>query len=190
MSKMDGLHPDLRRRIRALRAAAPFPIGITSGYRSSERQRQLWEAWQRRDPGANPANRPGTSKHERTLNGQPAAEAVDLDFPGWRGSPEHTDAVRWVHGNAHLFGLHFPIRSEDWHAESNGRPFEEDDMTDEDRKLLREVHQMLTALGAPRRADHKDRDTSRIDLGDSLTVLTKEIRAVRAEVQKLTGGKS
>ena len=154
MSKLDDLHPDLRKRVRALQKAAPWPIGITSGYRSTQRQRELWEAWQRRDPGANPANRPGTSKHERTLDGKPAAEAVDLDFPGARGSKAHAEAVAWVHGNAHLFGLHFPIRREDWHAESNGRPFdpsppaEELDMdADTLRQIVREeVGRQVTLL--------------------------------------------
>jgi Putative peptidoglycan binding domain len=32
-------------------------------------QRQLWEAWTHHEPGANPANRPGTSTHERRNDG-------------------------------------------------------------------------------------------------------------------------
>lgn len=53
------------------------------------------------------------------------------------------------------------------------QPAKEDDMTDADRKLLKEVHAMLTALGAPRRPDKIDVDKDRIALGDVITVLEK-----------------
>lgn len=48
-------------------------------------------------------------------------------------------------------------------------PDEEDDMTPEQAKQLKEVHQMLTALVRPRRSDKADHDPQAIDLGDILT---------------------
>jgi hypothetical protein len=46
---------------------------------------------------------------------------------------------------------------------------EDDDMTPAQAKQLAEVHAMLEALVAPRRADKADRDPNAIDLGDLLT---------------------
>ena len=39
-------------------------IHITSGYRSYEKQKELYEGWIKRRPGYNPANKPGKSWHE------------------------------------------------------------------------------------------------------------------------------
>lgn len=125
-TKLVQLHPDLRVRVEALILACPTPLGITSAWRSAERQAELYRAWVERRPGANPANPPGRSKHERTLGGQPAAQAADLAVSAWG---------HWVHQHAGDFGLTFPIqpnprattaprrRGEPWHVESNGRPF-------------------------------------------------------------------
>lgn len=146
--ELADLSADLRPRVEALILAAPMRVGITSAWRSYDEQKRLYDGWKTYGrPRFNPANPPGVSKHEHTANGQPAADAADLRYPGSRGTKERAAAVAWVHGNAANFGLHFPIRREDWHAESNGRPFRadppqpepvEDDvaLSDDDKKWL------------------------------------------------------
>lgn len=132
--ELRDLSPTLRIRVRALIEACPYPLGITSAWRSPEEQMRLYRAWRAykayRDgrgpwaPKANPANPPGVTKHDDTgPDGEPASNAADLRYPGARGTRQRAECVAWVHANAHEFGLHFPIRSEDWHAESNGRPY-------------------------------------------------------------------
>lgn len=118
--ELADLSPDLRKRVQALIEACPHSIGITSAWRSRAEQQRLYEGWKKRLPGFNPANPPGVSKHEHTLpDGRPGANACDLSYPGGK------KAVAWAHEHAAEFGLHFPIRRENWHAESNGRPFQE-----------------------------------------------------------------
>lgn len=77
-----GLHPEL-----ALRCAllwfeckrAGFTVGLESGWRSTDLQRRLYQAWLDRGKRGLPAAPPGRSKHERT-----PAEATD-----WRIPPGH-----------------------------------------------------------------------------------------------------
>lgn len=119
--ELADLSPDLRPRVRALIEACPHRIGITSAWRSRAEQQRLYDGWKRRLPGFNPANPPGVSKHEHSgPGGIPAADACDLSYPGGR------KAIDWAHAHASEFGLCFPIRRENWHAESNHRPFRQD----------------------------------------------------------------
>lgn len=96
---------------------------------------------------------------------------------GWRWRP-------YRGSNPHDHHAHFSIvaayrgRTSDWLDDKPKRkpatPREDDDMTPAQAKQLAEVHAMLTALVAPRRADGKDRDPGHIDLGDVLRVTEKE----------------
>lgn len=79
---------------------APPGVGIKSGWRSTERQAQIFAA---HGNNRHVAARPGHSNHEHGL-------AADLSFD----SPE---AKRWVHQNAARFGLHFRMGHEPWHIE-------------------------------------------------------------------------
>lgn len=140
------LSVDLGRRVRALIEASPYAIGITSAWRSYAEQKRLYDGWKAyqaylngvgpKVPKFNPANPPGRSKHEAvSADGLPASEACDLSYPGG------AKAVAWAHEHAADFGLHFPIARENWHAESNGEPYdppEEDDvaLSDDDKKWL------------------------------------------------------
>lgn len=141
LRELADLSADLRPRVEALIRACPHVIGITSAWRSRAEQQRLYDGWVRRLPGFNPANPPGTSKHETTTpDGRPAAEAADLNYPT-------TEARTWAHEHAATFGLHFPIRREPWHVESNGTPYQEaPDMTPEESTLLRQVHEALPLL--------------------------------------------
>lgn len=87
--------------------AAGFNISIGSGYRSPERQQQLWDQALKKygDPeiADNWVARPGRSNHNH-------GTAADLSY----GS----DAARdWAHANAARFGLKFPMNHEPWHIE-------------------------------------------------------------------------
>lgn len=126
--ELADLHPDLRERVRALITDSPYRITITSAWRSRAEQQRLYDGWKQRLPGFNPANPPGRSKHEKTLNGQPASEAADLAFSS-------AQALAWAHERAPEYRLCFPIPRESWHVEaSTALTIPEDDMalTDED----------------------------------------------------------
>lgn len=168
--ELRDLSDTLRPRVRALIEACPVPLSITSAWRSRAEQQRLYDGWRARRPGFNPANPPGMSRHEDTDGGRPAANAADLDYPNGSG---RAFGVAWAHQHAARFGLHFPIRREDWHVESNGRPFtppqEDDDMKPDEREALFETRDLLRALVAPRRPDKKDTDPDAISLGDVLT---------------------
>lgn len=92
-------------------------LGILSGYRSVERQRELWNEALRRYGSPEAARRwvapPGSSQHNHgnaadlTWNGQSLAQA-----PAW--------VVQWLHANAEAYGLTFPLSNENWHIELIG----------------------------------------------------------------------
>jgi hypothetical protein len=88
-------------------AAAPPEVQqqmkIGSGYRSIERQRQLWEA---SDKSGKMVARPGGSQHK-------FGRAADLKYLG-------DEAKSWVHANAADYGLSFPMDYEPWHIELAG----------------------------------------------------------------------
>jgi len=76
---------------------------IGSGYRSIERQQQLWDA---SDKSGKMVARPGRSQHN-------FGRAADLKYLG-------DDAKAWVHQNAANYGLNFPMSYEPWHIELAG----------------------------------------------------------------------
>jgi hypothetical protein len=82
-------------------------VTINSGYRSVERQQQLWLEALKKYGSPEAARKwvapPGSSQHNK-------GNAADLGY----GS----DAARqWVHQNAGNFGLSFPLANENWHIE-------------------------------------------------------------------------
>jgi hypothetical protein len=110
-ASLTGLESRFSENLAKMFAAAPADVrastSIYSGYRSVERQAQLWaEALQKY--GSPEAARkwvapPGNSQHN-------AGFAADLRFGD--------DAARqWFHANASQFGLSFPLDNEAWHIE-------------------------------------------------------------------------
>ena len=81
-------------------AAAGHTIGFSSGWRSNQRQAELYKE------KPHLAAPPGKSNHEFGL-------AMDLTF----GSAA---ARRWVHENAHRYGMWFPMDYEPWHIQVVG----------------------------------------------------------------------
>lgn len=101
----ENLHPVFAERLRRLNEACG--TSILSGWRSSERQRELYDGYIQGLPGYNPANRPGSSNHEANPWGDPMALAADL-----QGDLAEANA------RAGEFGLHFPIANvEPWHCQ-------------------------------------------------------------------------
>jgi D-alanyl-D-alanine dipeptidase len=113
MAGYEGMNPgfvgQLQAMVMAARAAG-FDVGIGSGYRSEERQAQLWEQALAKygDPeiADNWVARPGRSNHGK-------GTAADLTFG-------NAAAREWVHANASRFGMHFPMDWEPWHIEPLG----------------------------------------------------------------------
>lgn len=97
-------------QIQAFVGASGGGVWITSGFRSPQKQQQLWDAALRKygDPeiADNWVARPGSSNHEKGM-------AVDLGF-------RDQAAREWAHANAARFGLHFPMEWEPWHIEPLG----------------------------------------------------------------------
>lgn len=110
MSGMDGLQPEFAMRLGSFLAASGGRVWLNSGYRSVERQQQLWDAALAKygDPEVadNWVARPGRSNHNHGIAG-------DLGFAD-------AAAREWAHANAGRFGLHFPMGWEPWHIEPVG----------------------------------------------------------------------
>lgn len=109
---INKLDPTFSKNLEAMFRAAPPNIRteIFSGYRSPERQQQLWEGALKKYGSPEAARKwvapPGHSFHNKGF-------AADLKYL----SP---DARKWVHANAERFGLHFPLSNEPWHIEQIG----------------------------------------------------------------------
>ncbi len=109
-----GLSPEFRASLAKMLLAAPPEIQqalrITSGYRSPERQAELWQGALTKYGSPEAARKwvapPGRSNHNH-------GQAVDLKYL----SPAATE---WAHANAQQFGLHFPLSNENWHVEPIG----------------------------------------------------------------------
>lgn len=86
-------------------AAKGITLKIRSGFRTQERQTELYRAWRR--GAGNPAARPGFSNHQ-------AGRALDLVLDG----PAYT----WLQANARAHGFYRTVRSEPWHWEYLGAP--------------------------------------------------------------------
>ncbi|WP_442582542.1 M15 family metallopeptidase [Mesorhizobium sp. ASY16-5R] len=110
---IDGMKPELQTRLAALFQSAPAGIreklGIVSGRRSVERQRQLWEA---SDKSGKWVGSPEGSRHVH-------GDAADLGYDGQRLDKAPADVQKWVHDNAAAFDLKFPLGHEAWHVETS-----------------------------------------------------------------------
>lgn len=106
MAGLDQLHPVFADRLRRL-SDAVGGLDWTSGYRSSARQKQLYDCWRARRPGCAPANPPGSSNHEAIPNGDAQGLAMDI-------GRRNRDAAR---RRGREFGVHFPIAGEPWHVQ-------------------------------------------------------------------------
>jgi len=102
-----GLQVDFNSALNKLIADSGGKVTLNSGYRSPEKQAQLWAKALKKYGSAEAARKwvapPGNSQHN-------FGTAADLGY---------ADAAtkEWVHENARQYGLHFPLDNEDWHIE-------------------------------------------------------------------------
>jgi len=128
-SHVNNLQEDFAGRLNQMIAASEGRITINSGYRSEERQAELFAAAVQKYGSEAAARKwvapPGKSNHNHGL-------AADLGYSG--------DGEQWAHKNAANFGLNFRMSHEPWHIEMlNGQPTAVADATG----------QPLDAAGAP-----------------------------------------
>ena len=115
---LQGLNADFSTNLTAFINAAKadgIDLGIGSGFRSVEKQKQLWEQALKKYGTPEKARKwvapPGRSNHNR-------GTAVDLNSSGaFLGKNKNTKATQWAHANAEKFGLHFRMGHEPWHIE-------------------------------------------------------------------------
>lgn len=119
-SHIDGLQDGFAVKLSRLMDSAPPGIkeglGIYSGARSVERQRELWQEALKKYGSVDEARRwvapPGNSQHNH-------GNAADLGFNGQSLKNAPKEVVQWVHQNAERFGLKFPLSNENWHIEDS-----------------------------------------------------------------------
>jgi len=118
------MHPEAALAMGAmLRQAAEdgYPdLGIALSYRTYAKQLEKWAAYQAGT--GNLAARPGTSNHGWAV-------AADLNWG-------RTATIEWAHKNAHRWGFHFDVPTENWHIVYYEHEWDGSEMTDEERKLL------------------------------------------------------
>lgn len=108
--EVDGLTVEVStaRAFRAMQRAAAadgIALRVVSGFRTFERQAELYRAWRR--GAGHRAARPGHSNHQ-------AGRALDLDLA--------TGTYAWLQANARRHGFHRTVRGEPWHWEYLGAP--------------------------------------------------------------------
>ena len=111
-----GLDPEFAGNLKSFFAAAPMPLSIMSGYRSPERQTELWNDAVAKYGSPEAARKwvapPGHSFHNK-------GEAADLGYGGGLGKGDQS-LITWAHDNAGQYGLTFPLANENWHIEPIG----------------------------------------------------------------------
>jgi len=105
---VNSLDPEFQRQLLAFVQAAPNRgLSIYSGYRSPERQAELWQGALRKYGSPALARKwvapPGHSFHNKGL-------AADLRF-------SDPSEIEWAHQHAADYGLKFPLSNENWHIE-------------------------------------------------------------------------
>jgi hypothetical protein len=102
-----GMYAPFQSAIDQMISDAPGKISVASGYRTPERQAELWEAAAAKYPDPevrdNWVARPGDSSHNYGL-------AADLSYAD-------EEALKWAQENAARYGLNFRMDNEDWHIE-------------------------------------------------------------------------
>ncbi len=93
----EQLHPTFAERLGRMFAATG--TSAVSGYRSKDRQRELYDGYMAHKPGYAPANQPSSSNHEYGL-------AMDIG-----------GNVNEARRRAAEFGICFPVAGEPWHAQ-------------------------------------------------------------------------
>ena len=115
---LQGLNADFSTNLTAFINAAKaegIDLNIGSGFRTAEKQKQLWEQALKKYGSPEKARKwvapPGKSNHNR-------GTAVDLHSNGNAlGKQKNSKATQWAHANAEKYGLNFRMGHEPWHIE-------------------------------------------------------------------------
>lgn len=118
---IDGLDASFATNLAAMMEDAPPGIreglGLMSGYRSEERQAELWAEAVAKYGSEAEARKwvapPGNSYHNH-------GQAVDLSWNGKSLKHAPKEVIDWVHENAAKYGMYFPMAHEPWHVEPMG----------------------------------------------------------------------
>lgn len=118
---ISGLDQNMQVGLANLIQSAPPEIRaglqVFSGYRSVEKQKELWQGALKKYGSAAEARKwvapPGSSNHNH-------GKAADMMWNGQRLDKAPAHVREWVHANAATFGLHFPLSNEAWHVETMG----------------------------------------------------------------------
>jgi hypothetical protein len=120
-SHIDGLDESFAANLAAMIQDAPPEIrdglGVLSGYRSPDRQRELFAAAVKKY-GSEAAARKWVAPPGRSFHNH--GQAVDLAYNGRSLAHAPKEVVEWVHRNAGKYGLYFPMSHEPWHVEPVG----------------------------------------------------------------------
>lgn len=107
---VNGISPNFQSAALAFLNDNPHGVGIRSGFRAIEKQKELWDAAIQKYGSAEAARKwvapPGASRHNHGV-------ALDLSY-------ESPQAREWAHKNAAAYGLNFPMPHEPWHVEPAG----------------------------------------------------------------------
>ena len=155
MATLEGVNASLASAVQRLIAEAPFRIGIASGFRTRDQQQALYNRY-KAGKGALAAA-PGRSNHEH-------GNAVDLDYPD--DPAQRRAAAQWVRQNAARFGVHLPVRGEDWHVELvDGGAHPGAGLDDEDARLNtgNPEDALFARLDAIRKAIRGETDTTAVE---------------------------
>lgn len=99
--------------VQALLNAAPSSLNLCGwGWRSSQRQQELWDEHNCDSGCTVPTARPGSSLHERGL-------AIDFTSSGQTMQSRSHPAFKWLDENAARYGL-YNLPSEPWHWSTSG----------------------------------------------------------------------
>jgi D-alanyl-D-alanine carboxypeptidase len=99
--------------VQSLLNAAPSSLALCGwGWRSSQRQQELWDEHNCDSGCTVPTARPGSSMHEQGL-------AIDFTSGGQTIQSRSSAAFQWLDANAGSYGLH-NLPSEPWHWSTSG----------------------------------------------------------------------
>lgn len=175
-SHITGMQADFQKRLATMLASMPDnlkgSVTINSGFRSVERQQELWLQALKKYGSPEAARKwvapPGNSQHNK-------GNAADLGY----GS----DAARqWVHQNAGNYGLSFPMKHENWHIEDASARSKE--TTAEIDRLTQAAQRQSDAYGQITQGARQYSDAQRTEQ-QALAMTSQQAQALRYEQDML-----
>lgn len=116
-----GLDSRFSNNIERMMQDAPGNLTIYSGRRETSHQKELWDKALEKY-GSESAARKWVAPPTGTRMSDGSIAKGSRHESGIAADLKYADDAtkRWVHENAHRYGLHFPLNNEDWHIEPLG----------------------------------------------------------------------